>query len=109
MTAFRRSATSMLTRGMTGLGQRREFRQRRRISAKGRTCAFAVTDEARKDRKAGAIRGWFASLSLSPNSKQWIVTHHEERHSPPVRKVGDRIAALMRAHQPLFRGETPIR
>ncbi|TIP82341.1 MAG: LysR family transcriptional regulator [Mesorhizobium sp.] len=40
---------------------------------------------------------------------QWIVTHHEERHSPPVRKVADRIAALMRAHQPLFRGETPIR
>ena len=39
---------------------------------------------------------------------QWIVTHHEERHSPPVRKVADRIAALMRAHQPLFRGETPI-
>lgn len=40
---------------------------------------------------------------------QWIVTHHEERHSPPVRKVADRIASLMRAHQPLFRGETPIR
>ncbi|RWO36493.1 LysR family transcriptional regulator [Mesorhizobium sp.] len=40
---------------------------------------------------------------------QWIVTHHEERHSPPVRKVADRITALMRAHQPLFRGETPIR
>ncbi|MER9714273.1 substrate-binding domain-containing protein [Mesorhizobium sp. M0174] len=40
---------------------------------------------------------------------QWIVTHHEERHSPPVRKVAERIAALMRAHQPLFRGETPIR
>ncbi|TPM07143.1 LysR family transcriptional regulator [Mesorhizobium sp. B2-3-11] len=40
---------------------------------------------------------------------QWIVTHHEERHSPPVRKVADRITALMRAHQPLFRGKTPIR
>ena len=40
---------------------------------------------------------------------QWIVTHHEERHSPPVRKVVDRIAALMRAHQPLFRGKNPIR
>ncbi|TPL85347.1 LysR family transcriptional regulator [Mesorhizobium sp. B2-3-13] len=40
---------------------------------------------------------------------QWIVTHHEERHSPPIRKVADRITALMRAHQPLFRGKTPIR
>jgi len=40
---------------------------------------------------------------------QWIVTHHEERHSPPVRKVANRISALMRAHQPLFRGEMPIR
>lgn len=40
---------------------------------------------------------------------QWVVTHHEERHSPPVRKIADRIAALMRAHQPLFRGETPSR
>ncbi|RWN63188.1 MAG: LysR family transcriptional regulator [Mesorhizobium sp.] len=39
---------------------------------------------------------------------QWIVTHHEERHAPPIRKVADRIAALMRVHQPLFRGETPI-
>lgn len=40
---------------------------------------------------------------------QWIVTHHEERHAPPVRKVAGRIAALMQAHQPLFRGQTPIR
>ncbi|QKC76310.1 LysR family transcriptional regulator [Mesorhizobium erdmanii] len=40
---------------------------------------------------------------------QWIVTHHEERHAPPVRKIAGRIAALMQAHQPLFRGETPIR
>ncbi len=36
---------------------------------------------------------------------QWLVCHHEERHTPAVRTVADRIAALMRTHAPLFRGE----
>lgn len=40
--------------------------------------------------------------------EQWIVSHHEERHRPEVRRVADRITALMRAHAPLFRGEQRI-
>ena len=40
-------------------------------------------------------------------TEQWLVSHHEERHEPLVRTVGDRVAALMRRHGPLFRGETP--
>lgn len=36
---------------------------------------------------------------------QWLVSHHEERHDPSVHKVGERIAALMRRHAPLFRGD----
>ncbi|UJW84507.1 LysR family transcriptional regulator [Devosia sp. SL43] len=38
---------------------------------------------------------------------QWLVSHHEERHEPAVHTVAERIAALMRQHAPLFRGERP--
>lgn len=38
-------------------------------------------------------------------TEQWLVSHHEERHEPYIRTVGDRIAALMRRHGPLFRGD----
>jgi hypothetical protein len=38
-------------------------------------------------------------------TEQWLVLHHEERHSPPVRKVADRIATLLSAHAALFAGE----
>lgn len=38
-------------------------------------------------------------------SEQWLVSHNEERHRPEVRRVADRIAALMKTHAPLFRGE----
>lgn len=40
-------------------------------------------------------------------SEQWLVSHHEERHRPEVRRVADRIAALMKTHAALFRGERP--
>jgi len=36
---------------------------------------------------------------------QWLVSHHEERHDPSVHAVADRIAALMKQHGALFRGE----
>lgn len=42
-------------------------------------------------------------------TEQWLVSHHEERHRPEIRRVADRIAALMRAQAPLFRGDTPAR
>ncbi|MDR3471701.1 MAG: LysR family transcriptional regulator [Devosia sp.] len=38
-------------------------------------------------------------------AEQWLVSHHEERHRPEVRRIADRIVALMHAHAPLFRGE----
>jgi hypothetical protein len=40
-------------------------------------------------------------------AEQWLVSHHEERHRPEVRRIADRIAALMRANAALFRGELP--
>ena len=40
-------------------------------------------------------------------TEQWLVSHHEERHQPAVHAVADRIAALMKQHGPLFRGEVP--
>jgi len=40
-------------------------------------------------------------------TEQWLVSHHEERHQPAVHAVADRIAALMKQHGPLFRGELP--
>jgi hypothetical protein len=39
------------------------------------------------------------------HSEQWLVSHHEERHRPEVRRVADRIVQLMKAHAALFRGE----
>jgi len=38
---------------------------------------------------------------------QWLVSHHEERHEPAVHAVAERIAALMRRHGALFRGDMP--
>ena len=38
-------------------------------------------------------------------TEQWLVSHHEERHRPEIRKIADRIAALMKEHAALFRGE----
>ncbi len=37
-------------------------------------------------------------------TEQWLVSHHEERHSREVRTVLDRIGRLLRAHAPLFAG-----
>jgi len=42
-------------------------------------------------------------------SEQWLVTHHEERHTREVRIVADRIAALVHENQPLFAGQMPHR
>jgi DNA-binding transcriptional LysR family regulator len=41
-------------------------------------------------------------------TEQWLVSHHEERHTQAVRIVADRIAALMREHRALFAGERPL-
>ncbi|MEX0347523.1 MAG: LysR family transcriptional regulator [Rhizobiaceae bacterium] len=35
---------------------------------------------------------------------QWLVSHDEDRHVQPVRKVIDRLANLVRANRPLFAG-----
>ena len=40
-------------------------------------------------------------------TEQWLVMHNEERHHRPVRDVAGRIATLLRAHAPLFRGDRP--
>ena len=38
-------------------------------------------------------------------TEQWLVSHHEERHTREVRTVLDRTAKLLRAHGALFAGE----
>jgi DNA-binding transcriptional LysR family regulator len=46
-----------------------------------------------------------ASPIAELETEQWLVSHHEERHRPEVRRVADRLAALMKTHGALFRGE----
>ena len=38
-------------------------------------------------------------------TEQWVVTHHEERHRPEVRRVAEGVAQVLRQQAPLFRGE----
>jgi DNA-binding transcriptional LysR family regulator len=37
--------------------------------------------------------------------EQWLVSHHEDRHRPEVRRVADRIVKLMHDNAALFHGE----
>ena len=48
-----------------------------------------------------------APLITELETDQWLVSHHEERHTPAVRAVADRIGKLMGEHGALFRGERP--
>ena len=36
--------------------------------------------------------------------EQWLVTHHEDRHRPEVRRMASRITRLMQSNAALFRG-----
>ncbi|GLQ58113.1 LysR family transcriptional regulator [Devosia nitrariae] len=49
-----------------------------------------------------------APLITELTTEQWLVTHHEERHTREVRLVADRIVALMRDSTALFMGEKRI-
>lgn len=51
--------------------------------------------------------GRIAAPITELETEQWLVTHHEERHRPEVRRVVERIAALVKAQASLFRGERP--
>lgn len=51
-------------------------------------------------RRAG---GLIAKLA----EEQSMVLNDAERHQPPVRRVIERIAALLREHRALFRGDLP--
>ena len=57
---------------------------------------FVGDDDARLARIAAPIP--------ELEAEQWMVTHHEDRHRPEVRRVADRLAGLLQAHAPLFRG-----
>jgi hypothetical protein len=37
--------------------------------------------------------------------EQWLVSHHEDRHRPEVRRVAERIVGLMQRHAGLFQGD----
>lgn len=39
--------------------------------------------------------------------EQWLVSHHDERHNTHVRKLGDRIASLVKTNRELFQGNAP--
>jgi DNA-binding transcriptional LysR family regulator len=45
-----------------------------------------------------------ARIITELDTEQWLVTHHEERHSREVRTVIERMATLLRAHGELFVG-----
>jgi len=45
-----------------------------------------------------------ARIITELDTEQWLVSHHEERHSREVRIVLDRMAKLLRAHAALFVG-----
>lgn len=49
-----------------------------------------------------------ASVIDDLTAEQWLVTHHDERHDRFVRRVGDRVAALISAHKALMLGQKPI-
>ncbi|MCD7058717.1 LysR family transcriptional regulator [Pelagibacterium xiamenense] len=40
-------------------------------------------------------------------TEQWLVAHHDERHTPAIRQTLERIAALMTEHAPLIAGARP--
>lgn len=53
------------------------------------------------DPRLSRIRGPIPDLA----SHQWLILHHEERHSPPVRTLANRITRLMKGHVNLFAGD----
>lgn len=59
-----------------------------------------VGDSDARLRRAGGLIG-------ALTTEQWLVAHHEERHTPAIRHALERIAGLMAAHVPLFAGERP--
>ncbi len=61
---------------------------------------FVGDSDPRLSRMAGPI----AELE----TEQWLVCHHEERHTPAVRIVNNRIVELMQDSAALFRGERPL-
>lgn len=41
-------------------------------------------------------------------TEHWLVSHNDDRHRPGIRRIADRLVRLLRAEQPLFRGERRI-
>lgn len=54
------------------------------------------------DPRLARMAGTIAELE----TEQWLVCHHEERHTPAVRTVTERIAAFMRTNAALISGTT---
>jgi DNA-binding transcriptional LysR family regulator len=42
------------------------------------------------------------------DQEQWLVMHNDDRHRPDVRRVLDRLGALLDDHAPLFQGARPM-
>jgi len=41
------------------------------------------------------------------STEQWLVAHHDERHSPPIRRVIEKLVTLFDEAGPLFSGQRP--
>jgi DNA-binding transcriptional LysR family regulator len=58
---------------------------------------------------AGDTDGRLVRIVRAPitelETEQWLVSHHEERHSREIRTVLDRVGKLLKEHAPLFAGE----
>lgn len=59
------------------------------------------------DSHAGLARASDIIPALS--HEQWLVSHDDDRQHRPIRRVSDKLKALMRAHRPLFAGDKPAR
>ncbi|WP_404400325.1 LysR family transcriptional regulator [Pelagibacterium halotolerans] len=60
---------------------------------------FVGDSDARLKRASGLIEAL--------TTEQWLVAHHDERHTPAIRRTLERIATLMAEQTPLFAGERP--
>lgn len=57
------------------------------------------------DSHAGLIRA--SDIIAELGHEQWLVSHDEDRRNRHIRRVSEKLKALIRAHRPLFMGRQP--
>lgn len=75
----------------------------RELAAAGAGLAVLPCFVGDSDPRLVRVAGIISELT----TEQWLVTHHDERHTTAVRRVGDAIARLMKQNGALFAGRAP--